>query len=105
MKQKNLFKQTIYFISCVLTLIYIIYRILFTLPINLDYLSLLLGILVLLTELWEAFDFFIYYFNILRNTAKSYSFTTINTLSECPNVDVFIATLNEPESLLTNTIN
>lgn len=75
MKQKNLFKQTIYFISFALTFIYIIYRILFTLPINMDYLSLFLGILVLITELWEAFDFFIYYFNILRDTTKSYSFT------------------------------
>lgn len=72
MKQKNLFKQTIYFISFALTFIYIIYRILFTLPINMDYLSLFLGILVLITELWEAFDFFIYYFNILRDTTKSY---------------------------------
>lgn len=104
MKQKNLFKQTIYFISFALTFIYIIYRILFTLPINMDYLSLFLGILVLITELWEAFDFFIYYFNILRDTTKSYSFTTVNKLSECPDVDVFIATLNEHESLLINTI-
>lgn len=104
MKKKKYFKQTIYFISFTLTLIYITYRILFTLPINMNYLSLFLGIIVLLTELWEAFDFFIYYFNILKIQKKPYSFPNINKLIEYPDIDIFIATLNEYETLLKKTI-
>ena len=78
MKQKNLFKKTIYFISFISTFIYILYRILFTLPINMNFFSLFLGIIVLFTELWESFNFFIYYFNILKNTKKNSPLPPLN---------------------------
>lgn len=105
MKQKNLFKKTIYFISFISTFIYILYRILFTLPINMNFFSLFLGIIVLFTELWESFNFFIYYFNILKNTKKNSPLPPLNTSPEYPDIDIFIATLNEHDSLLKNTIN
>lgn len=100
----NIFKQIIYFITIVLTIIYISYRIAFTLPIHLGALSLVLSIIILLLEIWESLDFFIYYFNILRVNRKSHKIPDISDITEFPDVDVLIATLNESESILKDTI-
>lgn len=106
MKKNNFLKLTYYFILLILTLVYIIYRIFFTIPTKLGALSLILAIIVLLVEFWEAFDFLIYYLNILK--VNRYIPKTPNIdLNEqnCPDIDIFIATLNESPDLLQNTIN
>lgn len=105
MKFKNFLKFIYYCILLILTIAYIFYRIFFTLPTKLGMISLFFAILVLLVEIWEAFDFFIYYLNILIEKKNSPSIPTINIQnSEYPDIDIFIATINESEPLLTNTI-
>lgn len=100
----NLFKFIFYTFTIVLTLIYIIYRIFFTLPTELGIISLIISIFVLFIEIWEFFDFFIYYLNILCVNKKSPKIPSIDLISEYPDIDILIATLNEHESLLENTI-
>ena len=106
MKKNNFLKLSYYFILLVLTLVYIIYRIFFTIPTKLGTLSLILALIVLFVEIWESFDFFVYYLNIL--SVKKYIPKTPNidlNQSNCPDIDIFIATLNESPDLLRNTIN
>lgn len=104
MKQKNFLKKFIYLITFIFTIIYIVYRLIFTLPVHLGITSLILAVIVLLTEIWESVDFFIYYSNILRTDRKSPQIPVIQNSEDYPDVDIFIATLNEYESLLENTI-
>lgn len=103
-KTKNLIKKIIYFITFILTIVYLVYRIVFTLPLRLGFVCMFFAIIVLLTELWEASDFFIYYFNILTKNRKNEKIPTVDDVSRYPDVDVFIATLNEYESLVSETI-
>lgn len=100
----NILKQLIYFITIVLTIVYISYRIAFTLPIHLGALSLVLSIIVLLLEIWESIDFFIYYFNILKVNKRVRQIPDISNVTDFPDVDVLIATLNESKSILKDTI-
>lgn len=104
MKQKKIFKKIIYFITFILTIIYIIYRLLFTLPLHLGPLCITLSIIVILTEIWETIDFFIYYFNILKVKKNCPEVPNIQNITEYPDIDIFIATLNENKNLLQDTI-
>lgn len=104
MKQKKNIKKIIYFSTIFFTIIYIIYRIFFTLPTNLGFISLLLGILVLFIEIWEAIDFFIYYFNTLKVDRPNLNIPNISNINNYPDIDIFIATLNEDDCLVKNTI-
>ncbi len=104
MNQKKKLKKFIYLLTFILTLIYIIYRIFFTLPIHLGTTCIIFALLVLSTEIWESFDFFIYYINSLMTDRESPNIPTLDNISDYPDIDIFIATLNEPEDLLKNTI-
>ena len=105
MKQKNFFKFIFYTLTIISTLVYIVYRIFFTLPTSLGTVALSVSILVLLIEIWEFGDFFIYYLNILTVNKKSPKIPDISALTDYPDIDVLIATFNENESILENTIN
>ena len=104
MNQKKKLKKFIYLLTFILTLIYIIYRIFFTLPIHLGTTCIIFALLVLSTEIWESFDFFIYYINSLMTDRESPNIPILDNISDYPDIDIFIATLNEPEDLLKNTI-
>ena len=74
MKKKStlrIIKNIVYTLAILLTIVYIIYRIGFTLPINLGLTGMIFAIIVLGLEIWESIDFFIYYLNILSVDAKS----------------------------------
>lgn len=105
MKGKNLFKSFLYTISILLTIVYIIYRIFFTIPTKLGFISILFSILVLLIEIWETFDFFIYFFNILIVNKKQLTCSNLETTTQIPEIDILIATLNETPNILERTIN
>ena len=105
MKQKNLFKLIFYTLTILFTLVYIIYRIFFTLPTTLGFVAMIASIIVLIIEIWEFSDFFIYYLNILTVNKKSPKIPDISNITNFPDIDVLVATLNEHESLLENTIN
>lgn len=102
-KRESRPKLVIYTITMLLTMIYITYRIFFTLPFRYGKFNVICGIIVLLLEFTETIDFIIYYFNILCFNKKSYKVPTIKN-EEYPDVDVFIATINESKKLLEETI-
>lgn len=104
MKQKKNLKKFIYLLTIIFTIIYIIYRIFFTLPIRLGITSIIFALIVLITEIWESVDFFIYYFNSLNANRNSPPIPEIRNITDYPDIDIFIATLNEPEFLLKDTI-
>ena len=102
-KFKNILKFMYHCILLILTIGYIIYRIFFTLPTTLGFVSMFFAILVLLIEIWEAFDFLIYFLNILI-VKKSPSKAPKINITNYPDIDIFIATVNESKDLLKNTI-
>ena len=104
MKQKNLFKFIFYTITMILTFTYIIYRIFFTIPTTLGIISLISSILVLFIEIWESLDFFAYYLNILCVKKISPKIPDLSNITQYPDIDVLIATINEHETLLKNTV-
>lgn len=104
MKQKNLFKFIFYTLTILLTFTYIIYRIFFTIPTTLGIIALISSILVLFIEIWESLDFFAYYLNILCVKKASPKIPDLSNITQYPDIDVLIATINEHESLLKNTI-
>lgn len=103
-RENNVIKQIIYIITIILTVIYIVYRIGFTLPTQLGAVGLILSIIILALEIWEALDFFVYYVNILSVNKKNQKTPKISNKKLYEDVDVLIATLNESESLIRNTI-
>ncbi len=102
-KKEELLKRIIYIFALITTFIYIIYRLVFTIPTNLGLINLLFGIFIFSIELIEAIEFFAYYLNVLRMSKKSPVIPSIDN-NLFPDVDVFIATINEDEELLKNTI-
>lgn len=104
MKKKNLFKFIFYTLTILLTFTYIIYRIFFTIPTTLGIIALIASILVLFIEIWESLDFFAYYLNILCVKKTSPKIPDLSNITQYPDIDVLIATINEHESLLKNTI-
>ena len=105
MKQKNFLKFIFYTLTILLTFTYIIYRIFFTIPTTLGIVTLIVSILVLFIEVWEFLDFFAYYLNILCVNKTSPKIHSLSKITTYPDIDVLIATINEHESLLQNTIN
>lgn len=101
---KNILKTIFYSILVVLSFIYILYRIFFTLPINLGIVALICSIIVLLVEFWDFCDFFVYFLNILCVNPKKTKRPSLKNIAEFPDIDILIATINESESLLENTI-
>jgi cellulose synthase (UDP-forming) len=96
-------KEFLYSFTIILTLVYIVFRIAFTLPINIGPVAIIFSIIVLLLEIWDAIDFTVYYMNILGVERKNKALPKIKE-EDYPDVDVFVATINENEKVLTTTI-
>lgn len=96
-------KLFVYTLTMILTIVYILYRIIFTLPFGYGIVDIIFGVIVLLLEIGEILDFSIFYFNILRFSKRNPYIPSIRK-EICPDVDVFIATINESEELLEETI-
>lgn len=103
-KTKNFLKQLLYSITIILTIVYLVYRIGFTMPVRLGGIAMTFSAIVLLIEIWDSFDFFIYYMNILSVSKKKIKTPIIEDETLYPDIDVLIATLNESKDLLKNTI-
>ena len=96
------YKNTIYYISLLLTVVYLVYRLLFTLPNKLD-ISFVFACIVLLVEIVDAFFYFVFTINIL--TVKNTNIKAPKILKkDYPELDIFIATINEDIDLLEKTI-
>ncbi len=81
--------------------IYIIWRICFTIPSDTNFLSLFFAIGLLCAELLGIFELFVYLHG--ATNAVSPALPEVEN-SDFPDVDVFIATYNEPVELLRKTI-
>ena len=103
MKMESSWKITIYTLTFATTVFYILYRLFYTMPTE-GLINILFGIMVLIVEIIDAIFYSFYIFNILVFQKKSPKIPKINK-KDYPDVDVFIATINENKTLLKKTIN
>jgi len=102
-KAERLPKLIIYGIALLASLVYVGYRAIFTLPMNLRLIDIAFGLLILAVELIEGLEFFVYFWNVLRYRKVSPKIPEFD-FEKAPDVDVFVATLNESEELLVGTL-
>ena len=102
MKEK-LGKRIVYTIAFLSTVIYIFYRIFFTIPIHDTWINVLIAVSIVILEFFEAFVYSIYYFNVLLFKKDSPKTPKISQ-EEYPEIDIFVATINEDVELLEETI-
>ena len=102
-KYEHWLKIVFYVLAITATVVYLVYRIAFTVPFELRFVDVLIGLIVLIVELVEAFEFFVYFWNVLRYKKVSPATPKIDK-ADFPDVDVFIATLDEEEEILRGTL-
>ena len=95
-------KRIALLVSTFFTMLYLIWRVLFSVPTGAGYLPIVGNILLLIVEILGFIESIIMYMNLMR--MKDHPLPHIED-SEFPDVDIFIATYNEPEELLRKTIN
>ncbi len=84
------------------TVLYLVWRTLYTVPLEDGILSLVAGIALLVVEIMGMLEAFVHYFNM--SSIENHEVPVV-PLEEYPDVDVFIATYNEPVDLLYKTVN
>lgn len=89
--------------TIILSTLYIVWRIIFTIPIGFGVTSLILGLIFILIEIIDFIEFFVHYKNILSYEHNENKINK-NQTEEYPDVDIIIATFNEEEQLLNETI-
>lgn len=94
--------RTLLYLTNGLTVIYLLWRLFFTLPFDAGVISMILGISLLIVEAFGLIESLIHFHNIGKS--KKYPVPKIRD-NEFPDVDVFIATYNEEEDLLYKTVN
>ena len=100
--KESIYKRSIYIFAFITTMIYIFYRIFFTIPLS-GFLNIFLAIIVILVEITEAFFFGIHCFNILIYKKDSPATPKI-AKKDYPEIDILVATINEETQLLEDTI-
>ena len=95
-------KIVIYILAALASIAYLIYRIAFTVPFELRPVDIIIGLIVLIAEIIETFEYIVHFWSVLR--FKKVSPKTPNYKGKYPDVDVFVATLNEDEDVLRGTL-
>ncbi|KRK79197.1 glycosyltransferase family 2 protein [Companilactobacillus nodensis] len=95
-------KKLLYAITVISTVIYLVWRTFFTIPFHTKFWVFLFAILLLLSEIISNFSAFVLIWN--KRQVKEYDKPKILP-EEYPDIDVLIATHNEPPDLLMKTIN
>lgn len=85
-----------------LTTIYLIWRIFFTLPLSYGFWALFFGIILLVAECSGVFDFLVHFIGMTRLVVPVKP--ELEESVSYPEVDVFIATYNEPWEIIYKTI-
>ncbi|MCR5272938.1 MAG: glycosyltransferase [Lachnospiraceae bacterium] len=88
-------------INLICTTVYLLWRVFFTLPFGYGIISMIGGISLLIVEVMGMAEAVVHYVN-MYNT-RSYEKPEVDS-ALFPDVDIFIATYNEPETLLEKTI-
>ena len=96
-------KRIIYTIAFLSTVVYIFYRIFFSLPLHDTFINVFIAVLIVVLEFFEAFVYSIYYFNVLLFKKDSPKTPKIKK-EKFPEIDILIATINEDVELLQETI-
>ena len=96
------FMRIIYFLAFFSTLIYLTWRILFTIPWQDSPFASIFGIILWTSEVLSSFTAFVLIFN--KNKEFHLEKPSV-TESQFPNIDIFIATHNEEESIVYKTVN
>lgn len=99
---KSIRNRTWFFLNILFTIIYLYWRLMYTVPLNNGLVSKVAGITLMSIELIGALEAFIHYWNMY--TVKNYPLPKVPE-NEFPDVDVFIATYNESNDILYKTIN
>lgn len=84
------------------TIVYLLWRTFRTVPLHDGIISAVAGISLLVVEIIGMFEAFVHYFNMHK--IENHPIPQV-PLEEYPDVDVFIATYNEPTDLLYKTVN
>ena len=95
-------RRIVIFLSTLLSLIYLTWRIRYSIPAMYGAVPVIANIILLIVELFGFAESIIHYENM--SGMKEHPVPHIDD-DEYPDVDVFIATYNEPEDLLRRTIN
>ena len=94
--------KTWFLINMFFTIIYLVWRTFFTIPLEYGLVSIIAGIALLIVEVLGMVEAFIHYTNMY--SVESYPLPEV-PVRKFPDVDVFIATYSEDQKLLYKTIN
>lgn len=95
-------KKIFIILTIIYNLIYLFWRTIYTLPLKLGIISIILGFALLLAEwmgFWQSLVFRLLFWKPYKNSKYS-----LEDFDNLPTVDVFIATYNETEKILKRTI-
>lgn len=99
----NSSKERVLVVTTILsTLVYLIWRVFFTLPIGYGILSVIFGVILLVAEFTGVFEEIIHFYHMADK--KRPKLPKVDE-EKFPTVDVLIATYNEPVELLYKTVN
>ena len=89
-------------LNIIFSCIYLIWRLFFTIPFEFGMVSIIAGITLFVVEFLGLLEALVHYFNMHDVTVKELPVIPVEMY---PDVDVFIATYNEPCSILYKTVN
>lgn len=98
------FQNTMFFFATLTSVIYLLWRAIFTLPLKEGVIALLFGVMLLVSEITSALGTYELYWRKNRANKIDLQLPKIPA-GWYPDVDVFVATHNEPVSLLYKTVN
>ena len=102
--QNQKFQNTMFFFATVTSVIYLLWRLIFTLPLQEGPVALIFGIMLLISEIAAALGTYELYWRKKRANKVDLTLPQIPA-SWYPDVDVIVATHNEPVELLYKTVN
>ncbi len=91
-----------FFVNMFFTIMYLMWRIFFTIPFEYGIVSIVAGIALLVVEVLGMVEAFVHYANMY--SVEGYPFPENLPLDEFPDVDVFVATYSEEVDLLYKTL-
>jgi len=97
----SVLKRVVLLLSIFFTLMYLFWRVAYSVPVEMGPVAVAANIILLIVELFGFIESIILYMNLLA--LKDHPLPSISK-DEFPDVDIFIATYNEPADLLRKTI-
>lgn len=94
-------KKSWFVINMFFTIVYLMWRLFFTIPFGYGFISVFAGVALLLVEILGMVEAFIHYINMYNS--ESYPLPVVSE-SNYPDVDVFVSTYSEPTELLEITL-